>query len=216
MAISGGAFNAEQFRKIVAMFDAEIEVADSAFRRAFAELKNNGLRFCDVLVDTEEAKRTKKERDGLVDRCARHQAEADKYRSERDEYLARCTRQQAEAAELENANSRLHELIREMEEQAAVNHGPSPGGQDDWLPRSGNRPPEPSPRARPAPGHMSKIYDHLASGVSTGVSEFTDRVASKAYTGGRAAAIAAGKIFTVIFVLLLIFLAIVIIGKLSN
>src|SRR5271165_5689319 len=146
MAIGGGGFNAERFRKYVAYLnDPSHQEAANAFKLALDELAKNNLRFSDLWVDAEESKRAIKESSGL-------RAERDKYRAERDEFLDRCARQQAEATELEKVIDRLHDRIQQMEEKAVVSRQPPPHVS-----------PAPAP-PRSGSSHMSKIYDHLATG----------------------------------------------------
>ena len=145
-------FDAELFRKIVAMFDAEIEVADTAFRQAFAQLKKNQMRFCDRLVDAEDARQAKEE-------CAR-------VRAELQEAFDRCARHEAEAREMQAIIDRLHERMAHMEAESRENAPDSGRDYVDYTDvQDGPEPPPPygdqtrTDDAAPAPlHHMPRIY----------------------------------------------------------
>lgn len=104
---NGSGFNAEKFRKLVAMFDSPFsDEAATAFRLALAELKKDQLRFCDRLIDAMEATRAKEE-------CAQVRAELKRA-------FDRCAKREAQAEELQAIIDRLHERIGQMEAEAAA------------------------------------------------------------------------------------------------
>jgi len=109
MAVNGGSsgFNADKFRKLVAMFDSNyIEEAVTAFRLAVAELKKEQGRFCDRLVDSDEA------RELAEIECA-------KVRDELTRVLDQCARREADVESAQDVIDRLHERIAAMERKAA-------------------------------------------------------------------------------------------------
>ena len=104
MAADGGGFDAEKFRKIVAMFDSPYdEERKTAFILALELLRKNELRFCDRLVDRGEVKEA--------------QAELQRVLAELEKACRR-----AEALERENSEWReVTERLRE--DKAFYEHG---------------------------------------------------------------------------------------------
>jgi hypothetical protein len=102
----GSGFDADKFRKLVAMFDSNyVEEAVTAFRLAVAELKKKQGRFCDQLVDSDEA------RELAEIECA-------KVRDELTRILDQCARREADVDDADEIIDRLHERIAEMEKKA--------------------------------------------------------------------------------------------------
>ena len=153
----GSGFDADKFRKLVAMFDSDYtEEAVTAFRLAVAELKKKQLRFCDRLVDSSEA------RELAEIECA-------KVRDELTRVLDQCARHEADIDDAHETIDRLHERIAAMEKRAgarAKKYGRKESAEDletvappdetdlgaseDWD----NAPPPPmTPSPHETPGH---------------------------------------------------------------
>jgi hypothetical protein len=105
---SKSGFDADKFRKLVAMFDSDFtEEASTAFRLALGELKKNQLRFCDRLVDSSAAKR-------------QAEIECAKVRDELNRILDLCARRQADVDDAHEIIDRLYTRINAMEKKAGT------------------------------------------------------------------------------------------------
>lgn len=73
MAADGGGFDAEKFRKIVAMFDSPYdEERKTAFILALELLRKNELRFCDRLVDGAKSRKHRRNCSAFSRNSKRH------------------------------------------------------------------------------------------------------------------------------------------------
>lgn len=118
---SKSGFDAEKFRKLVAMFDSDYtEEASTAFRLALGELKKNQLRFCDRLVDSSDAKELA-------------EIECAKVRDVLTRILDLCARRQADVDDAHGVIDRLRRRINAMEKKAgakARKSGPDKNAED--------------------------------------------------------------------------------------